>query len=155
MSCRPPVLLERLAADGGLKVAAVTIDAIACNSAIAKSIRDAGAEYLLAVKANEPILRSEIETFFSEATEAELDHFCEADKGHGRIEERKVTVGLGVNRLEGDRRLPGELRLPDVASIIKMTTQIQRKGAACSDTRYFISSTTAGAKRIAEIIRGH
>ncbi len=150
-----PVLLERLAADGGLKGAVVTIDAIACNATIANSIRAAGADYRLAVKGNQPTLRDEIEAFFSQASEAELDHFREVDKGLGRIEEREVTVTLGVNWLDGDRRFPGELRLPDVASIIKVTSQTQLKCSARSDARYFISSAKAGAKRVAEIIRGH
>jgi hypothetical protein len=45
-----PVLLERLAANDGLKGAHVTIDAIACNGRIAQAVKDAGADYLLAVK---------------------------------------------------------------------------------------------------------
>jgi hypothetical protein len=42
-----PVLLDRLAADGGLAGALVTIDAIACNATVAKAVNDAGAHYLL------------------------------------------------------------------------------------------------------------
>src|SRR5436305_6486433 len=52
-----PVLLERLAQDGGLKGALVSIDAIPTNAKIAQAIKDAGADYLLAVKANQPRLR--------------------------------------------------------------------------------------------------
>jgi hypothetical protein len=51
-------LLERLAADGGLKDALVSIDAIATNATIAGAIRQAGADYLLAVKAKQPGLRA-------------------------------------------------------------------------------------------------
>ena len=53
-----PLLVERLAANDGLKGALVSIDAIATNAAIATTIRNAGADYLLAVKANQPTLRS-------------------------------------------------------------------------------------------------
>jgi hypothetical protein len=42
-----PALLERLAADGGLKGAIVTIDAIACNGAVARAVREAGATIFL------------------------------------------------------------------------------------------------------------
>ncbi len=52
-----PLLLERLGENGGLKGALVSIDAIATNAKIAKAIKDAGAEYLLAVKANQPRLQ--------------------------------------------------------------------------------------------------
>jgi hypothetical protein len=52
-----PLLLEKLAAGRCLQGAVVTIDAIACNPQIAQSIRDAGADYLLAVKGNHPPCR--------------------------------------------------------------------------------------------------
>jgi hypothetical protein len=54
-----PLLLERLGQNGGLKGALVSIDAIATNVKIAKAIKDAGADYLLAVKANQPSLRAQ------------------------------------------------------------------------------------------------
>jgi hypothetical protein len=56
-------LLARLAEDDGLRGALVSIDAIATNGTIAAAIRDAGANYLLAVKANQPTLQAEIEAF--------------------------------------------------------------------------------------------
>jgi hypothetical protein len=49
-----PLLLERLAAKGRLTGALVSIDAIACNAKTAQAIVDAGADYLLAVKADQP-----------------------------------------------------------------------------------------------------
>jgi Transposase DDE domain len=55
-----PVLLERLGEGSGLKGALVSIDAIATNATIAKAIKDQGADYLLAVKANQPTLRAEM-----------------------------------------------------------------------------------------------
>src|SRR6185369_3893288 len=45
-----PLLIERLAANDGLKGALVSIDAIATNPTIAAAIRGAQADYLLAVK---------------------------------------------------------------------------------------------------------
>ena len=61
-----PVLLDRLAAAGGLKGALVSIDAIATNASIANAILDGGADYLLAVKANQPTIREEIERYFAD-----------------------------------------------------------------------------------------
>jgi predicted transposase YbfD/YdcC len=111
-----PVLIERLATQDGLKGALVSIDAIATNPAIATTIRNAQADYLLAVKANQPILRSEIETFFAEAPPASIESTTDVDKAHGRIEQRTVTVAREVDWLSGDHRFPGEVRLPDVAA---------------------------------------
>src|SRR5215213_4347196 len=41
---------------------------------------------------------------------AALDRATDLDKGHGRIEERTITVAREVDWLEGARRFPGELR---------------------------------------------
>ena len=150
-----PLLLERLAAGGALKGAIVTIDAIACNADIAAAVTAAGADYLLAVKANQPTLQTEIETFFQDAPSAELDTFTDLDKGHGRIEERTVTVAREVEWLSGDRHFPGELRLPDVAAIIKVATRTELKDRGRFDTRYYISSADLTAEAAANAVRGH
>jgi len=68
-----PILLARLAEDDGLKGALVSIDAIATNGTIATAIRDAGANYLLAVKANQPTLQAEIEACFEVAEPAVVE----------------------------------------------------------------------------------
>ena len=99
-----PILVERLAANGGLKGATVTIDAIACNAIIAAAITAAGAHYLLAVKSNQPTLRTEIEDYFASAPAEVLDTVTDWDKGHGRIEERTVTISREADWLGGDRR---------------------------------------------------
>jgi len=150
-----PVLLERLAQDGGLKGAIVSIDAIACNGAIAQAIKDAGADYLLAVKANQPTLRREIETFFKDAPTASLERFAEADKGHGRIEQRDVTVAREIDWLGGERRFPGELRLPGVAAIVRVESRTQLKDRCRLDTRFYVSSATTSADIFARAVRGH
>ncbi|HEY3144914.1 MAG TPA: ISAs1 family transposase [Dongiaceae bacterium] len=150
-----PILLERLAAGGALKGAVVTIDAIACNPTIAAAIIDAGADYLLAVKANQPTLRTEIEAFFADAPPASLDRFTDHDKGHGRIEERCVTLAREVDWLSGDRRFPGELRLPRVAVIIKVASRTELRDRGRFDTRYYIASAPLTAEAAAHAVRGH
>lgn len=150
-----PVLLERLAADGGLKGAIVSIDAIACNPTIAAKIKDAGADYLLAVKANQPTLRAEVEDFFTTAPAAVLDTFVDLDKGHGRIEERTVAVSREVDWLDGARRFPGELRLPAAAAIIRVGSRTELKDRCRVDTRYYISSAPLTAEAAAAAVRSH
>jgi len=150
-----PVLLERLAAKDGLKGALVTIDAIATNPTVAAAVRDAGADYLLAVKANQPGLRAEIEAFFAEAPDAALDTATDLDKGHGRIEERTVTVAREVDWLTGERRFPGEVRLPDVAAIVRVKSRTELKDRSRFETRYYVSSAPLTAVRAAEAVRGH
>lgn len=150
-----PLLLERLAAQGGLQGTLVSIDAIATNPTIATAIRDAQADYLLAVKANQPTLRAEIESFFAAAPADLLESVTDVDKGHGRIEQRTVTVSREVDWLGGDRRFPGELRLPDVATIVRVASRAEIEDRGRFETRYYISSAALTAARAAEAVRSH
>ncbi|MCE7031023.1 ISAs1 family transposase [Jiella avicenniae] len=150
-----PVLLERLGTDDGLKGALVSIDAIATNGTIASAIRAEGADYLLAVKANQPTLRAEVEACFNDAPTGTIEIDVQCDKGHGRIEERTVSVLREIDWLNGHRRFPGELRLPDVACIIKVKSRAQLAEKSRFETRYFISSAHLSAQKAAGAVRGH
>ena len=147
-----PVLVQRLAQGGGLKGALVSIDAIAT---IAAAIRQAGADYLFAVKANQPTLRAEIETLFKDFAPGPDDTDINHDKGHGRIERRVVSVAREVDWLRGERRFPGELRLPGAATIISVQSQTELKDRSRFETRYYISSAQLTAKAAADAVRGH
>jgi predicted transposase YbfD/YdcC len=135
--------------------AIVRIDAIAWNADIATAITAAEADYLLAVKANQPTLQGEIETFFQDALPASLDTFTDPDKGHGRIEQRTVTVAHEVDWLKGDRHFPGELCLAAVAAIIKVAARTELKERSRFDTRYYVSSAALIAEAAANAVRGH
>ena len=148
-----PVLLDRLAEGGSLKGALVSIDAIATNAKIAQTIKDKGADYLLAVKANQPTLRKETQAAFTEA--GEIDTFVDHDKGHGRIEQRTVSVIKEVDWLDGERRFPGELRLPHAATLVRVQSRAELCDRSRFETRYYISSAGLSAKQAAEAVRGH
>lgn len=150
-----PLLIERLAANNGLKDALVSIDAVATNPTIASAIRDAEAHYLLAVKANQPTLRAEIERYFADAPAAALETTVDVDKGHGRIEQRAVTVAHEVDWLDSDRRFPGEVRLPDVTTIIRVASRAELKDRGRFETRYYVSSAALSADRAAQAVRSH
>jgi predicted transposase YbfD/YdcC len=149
-----PPLLERLGAEEGLKGALVSIDAIATNPAVAQAIADQGADWLLAVKANQPSLRAEVEAAFADAAGA-LETHADLDKGHGRIEERRTTVLRDIDWLDGARRFPGELRLPGTACLVRAETRVETRGAIRSETRYFVASRALSPADAAAAIRGH
>jgi predicted transposase YbfD/YdcC len=148
-----PPLLERLGAENGLKGALVSIDAIATNADVARAITDQGADYLLAVKANQPTLRAEVEAAFAETAAAET--CIDLDKGHGRIEERRTAVLRETDWLTGTRRFPGELRLPGATCLIRAKTRVETKAAVRTETRYFISSRALTATDAARAVREH
>ena len=102
-----PLLLERLELTGAL----VTIDAMGCQTEIAKAIRAKGADYLLALKDNWPALRRG-RALLRRAAGSRLDRLETTDGDHGRIEVRRHAVCHDVDWLTSDRRFPGEWRFP-------------------------------------------
>ena len=152
-----PLLLERLGLEDGLEGALVSIDAIATNAGIAAAITSQGADYLLAVKDNQPKLRAELEAAFAfadAATDA-LETCVDTDKGHGRVEERRTVVLRETGWLTTERRFPGALRLPRVACILRVETRTQLADRCRREARYFISSARLTARQAADAVRGH
>jgi predicted transposase YbfD/YdcC len=150
-----PILLKRLAEAGALGGAVVTIDAIACNPKIAKAITEAGADYVLAVKDNQPSLRHEIESFFDSARPEHLDIAIDVDKDHGRIETRKVSLARQVDWLLSNRRHPGEYRFARLAALIQVEATVEKAGKITAERRFYIASAALSAARAAAAIRGH
>ncbi len=144
-------ILGRLTVKGAL----VTIDAIATNPTVAETITQAGGDYILALKRNQPSLHGEVETYFSDPALFGLPSVTMTDKDHGRIETRTTRVSYDVGWMTGDRRHPGEHRFPSLASLIQSTTQVERGGKTTRETRFFISSARLTPERAAEAIRGH
>jgi predicted transposase YbfD/YdcC len=147
------VLLGKLAAGRSLEGAVVTIDAIACNPQIAQSIRDAGADYLLAVKGNQPTLQVDIEAAFETADQGQVEIDVDLDKGHGRIETRTVSVLRQVDWLDGDRRFPGEARFADARAIVRVEARTELKDRSRLDV--YITSSGRSAAELAQNVRGH
>ena len=88
-----PLLLDMLSLEGSL----VTIDAMGCQKAIAERILAKGADYLLAVKENQPTLYEAIDRLFFDDDEAAFAaRFCDYaeshNTGHGRDETRRCWV---------------------------------------------------------------
>lgn len=150
-----PLLLQRLAAAGALEGALVTIDAIACNPVIARDIVDKEADYLLAVKDNQPTLHAEIKRFFDDAPEAVLDTNIQCDKGHGRIEQRRADVSHAIDWITGSRRFPGEYRFPKIAAVIRIEARVEHKNHCTKERRYYISSRPLSAEEAAHAVRAH
>ena len=146
-----PLLLQRLALGGAL----VTIDAMGCNPGIAQSVLDAKADYLLAVKDNQPTLHAEIESYFETAPKDEIDAREDTDKDHGRIETRACRVSTNIDWLEADRAFPGAFRFPKAAAIAVIDTRVEQKGKITTARRSYITSRPLSAEALAQAVRAH
>jgi predicted transposase YbfD/YdcC len=146
-----PALLERL----DLKGALVSIDAIGCNPAIAQAIVEAGADYLLAVKDNQPTLHAEAEHYFATAPVEELRCAKTLDKAHGRLEERTHKVSRAIDWIGSERAYPGARRFPNLAVIALVEARIEKKDKTSLERRYYISSRALSPEAFGEAVRSH
>jgi len=146
-----PLLLERLALTGAL----VTIDAIGTQTEIAETIVRRGGDYLLALKANRPLLFADVEAFFADPEADPLDTFETTDADHGRIEIRRHAVCHHVDWLFSDRRYADEPSFPHLAAIAMVETKVERNAKIEREKRYYLSSATLDAKTFARAVRDH
>jgi predicted transposase YbfD/YdcC len=143
-----PKLLEVL----DLKGALVTIDAAGCQKEIAQQIRNQGGDYLLAVKGNQPTLEAAVQQTFeavlaNDFAGVAVDHHATIEDGHGRHEERYVTV------ISDPQGLPPEW--PDVAAVVLVGSEREVKGVNASSARYYITSRRGTAQELGQYIRRH
>ena len=137
-----------------LKGATVTIDAMGCQRKIVDAILDKEADYLIAVKDNQPKLREEVEVAFATAsiTNEKLPPTARhesAEKAHGRHEVRRVWV------LEAEDRLSEAQSWRGLRSLVRVESERTVNGQHSRDDRYYISSVKPDAAMIAKLVRGH
>lgn len=145
-----PELLKILEITGCL----VTIDAMGCQTKIAQAIVDAGADYVLAVKDNQPTLHNGISWFFLTQREKgfsgrRVSRHETRGKGHGRVETRSYFV------CDVPRDLPDRQRWPELAAIGWAISETIRGGKPCHEMRYYILSKKLSARRFAAAVRSH
>ena len=150
-----PDLLDQLAEARQLEGALVTIDAMGCQVEIADKIVSHKADYLLALKGNQPTLEADVESYFDDAPASELVSKSSVEKGHGRIETRIYTASSAVDWIASDRGYPGAPRFAGIKTIVKVHARVEYADRCSFDTRYFISSAPRDIERLAAAARGH
>jgi predicted transposase YbfD/YdcC len=145
-----PKLLEILELTGAL----VTIGALGCQKEIASTIREKDADYVLAVKDNQPNLHEDISAHFDLVLEAEeklpaSQRHKTTEANRGRREERfyySTPVPTGLRNKEAWK---------DLRSVGCVISRTVRQGQEQVEVRCFISSLKPNAKRLAKAVRGH
>jgi len=140
-----PQLLDNLDING----CTVTIDAMGCQTAIAKRIIDRGADYILAVKGNQGGLQQGIADTLRFNDPIDID--TNVDMGHGRIETRICRVYEVSDHIENAGRWININHIVEVEAerIIKST------GEKSVEKRHYITSKMAGAETLNADIRNH
>jgi len=148
-----PALLAQLDITGCV----VTLDALNTQTAIARQIIEAKADYILAVKKNQGTLYQDLEMLFdgfaSENYRQVLYQTAQRENtGHDRQEFRQIWVVSEPDYRQYLRR--GE-QWPQLTSLIKLVTVRNTPQKTEMTTRYFISSWQASAHAFLAAIRDH
>lgn len=147
-----PALLDVLDLEG----AVVTIDAMGCQTAIARRIRKGGGDYVLALKDNHPTLHELVAHHFAVAAGGDADlgpaGHRSVGKDHGRRGARRCWAS-------GDPEVLAWLdpagAWPGLRSVAAVAGERRTDGAAATEVRYYLSSLPADPARIAAAVRGH
>ncbi|HEV3263296.1 MAG TPA: ISAs1 family transposase [Gemmataceae bacterium] len=147
-----PHLIELL----DLKGCVVTIDAAGCQKDIAAQIVAKDADYVLALKENQPGLYDQVSDYFLKQLEEEnrdgkLRRHRRVETGHGRTETRETFVAPVPPEMVGTGAWLG---LATLVMVIRECVD-HSTGKASDEVRYFISSLPAKVRRLAGAVRGH
>ena len=145
-----PKLLELLDVSGYL----VSIDAMGCQAEIAGKIIEGKADYVLAIKGNQPTLHDGIEDFFvdhlgDDFARGKVSRHETKGHGHGRDEHR---TNLVCDVPEG---LPDRGRWTGLKRIGVAISETVRGGRTCDVVRYYILSKKLSARSFGAAVRGH
>ncbi len=148
-----PPLLKMLA----LKDCIVTIDAIGTQKGIASQIRNQGADYVLALKANQGLFYEGVVESFNEGLATNFkdithDYYETMDKDHGRIETRKYWTISDTDYL---KYFDPKDEWQDLQSVAMVGAERIIRGEVTQETRYYISSLCGKAQELGKAIRSH
>jgi len=141
-----PELLKMLE----LKGCIVTIDAMGTQTAIAGAIIEGGADYVLAVKENQPLLMQDIELYFTTEI-ATCDYAKTSEKSHGRYETRECWSSTDIDWLYNKVNWAG------ITGIGMIRSKRQQVGSEVveTSTKYFIFSKDMSAMELLSANRAH
>src|SRR3954468_786443 len=138
-------LLEELDLSGRI----VTVDAAGATPAVAPAITGSGADFLLAVKDNQPGLRGALEAAFQAHAGRT---WTSPDRGHGRHEVRRartITARKTVGAVAAAGAIPGIRTLCRIER-----TRITKDGIATT-VHYHVSTQVLTPRRYARHVRAH
>lgn len=140
-----PALLDLLMVKGGL----VTIDAMGCQKDIASKIIEKQANYMLAVKDNQPYLYDDIREAFEH--EKNIEMHTQSNTGHGRIEKRTCRIIKETDWICNSQQWEELKTLIAIESLrIDKAT-----GKEQTEIRYYISSSNGDAASFNNAARQH
>jgi predicted transposase YbfD/YdcC len=133
----------------------VTIDAMGCQREIVSKIVEKDADYVIALKKNQPTLYEQVKQLFKQAIathgkDLNMSSFNSREMNRGREEIRNYLMITDVAE-----RIDPLQKWEKLTSIGMVESVRVVNGKTSIETRYFISSLWNDAQKLAEAIRGH
>jgi predicted transposase YbfD/YdcC len=141
-----PELIDKLFIEGNI----ITIDAMGTQTDIADKIIENKADYILAVKENQPQLLEGIKDEFRFSRDIETD--TDVDFGHGRIETRTCSVISDFQFIEDNNKWNKLQQIIKIESVREFKNSDKQPEKA---TRYYIASLVDTAANYQKNIRSH
>jgi predicted transposase YbfD/YdcC len=134
----------------------VSVDAIGCNPAIAQTILDAKADYLLAVKDNRPTLHSAVKSYF-ETPSSEVERFETSVRSMAESKFEPTPCPMSLIGLSPSDPILGHRvsRFPKLATIAMVESRIERGDKIETERRSYIPSRKLSAEAFADAVRSH
>lgn len=156
-----PKLLRALELTGCI----VTVDAMGTQKQVAKEIKEADADYVMALKGNHEVVHEEVKTFLDAtvneaaaprpagkqpvAAVAGLATLQTVEKDHGRLETRTYYQSAVLDWFEDREQWEG------LKTIGLVEAQREVGGKKTVERRYYLSSLPLGVETFAKAVRGH
>jgi predicted transposase YbfD/YdcC len=156
-----PKLLRALELTGCI----VTVDAMGTQKQIAKEIKEADADYVMALKGNHEVVQEEVKSFLDAtvteaaaprppgkqpcAAVAGLATLQTVEKDHGRIETRTYYQSAVLDWFEDRGQWEG------LKTIGLVEAEREVDGKKTVERRYYLSSLPLGVETFARAVRGH
>lgn len=141
-----PELLDQLMIRGSL----ISIDAAGCQKEIVKKITSKGADYLIALKANQRALYEFSKDHMTAFCNNEHKIYDKFDESHGRVARRRVFVAeapLGFQKM-------GWSKLSSVVAVETISRRNQDSNIN-AEWRYYVTSRPATDPGLPQYIRNH
>ncbi len=145
-----PELLKLLA----IEDCNLSIDAMGCQTEIARTITEQGGDYVLALKANQKNLYEDVAQLFQSARQQDwkdIEHqsYQTINKGHGRIEIRRYWTMELTEYLWGAEQWSG------LKSIGLVESERRINNHTTLEHRYYLLSIQSDAQLFAQAFRSH
>lgn len=148
-----PKVLEQIELRGRVVVG----DAMFAQKSLRVQIVGAGGDYLWVIKNNQKGVLEDIEILFEESepvavdcspTPTDFESYRQVEKGHGRLEERIITISTMLKQYTP---------WPHLEQVFRLESRVSRANQTTVAVRYGLTSLpreVADAKRLLELVRG-